>query len=146
MQSLTVLERGNGNINKAISLQGLTADVARAKNLDLAKAATVVAKVFGGQETALRRAVPGLQKNAHGWDLIRQAQQKLAGQAAANTTASERFAATLHDTQEIVGTPLLPTLNKYLTSLGKWLDSMNRSGKLQEDVTKASNVLSDAVG
>jgi hypothetical protein len=146
VQSLTVLERGTGSINKAISLQGLTADIARAKNLGLASAAGVVAKVFGGQETALRRAVPGLEKNAHGWDLIRLAQAKMAGQAAANATVAERFAATLHDTEEIVGTALLPTLNKYLTSLSQWLDKMNRSGELQRDVEKASHALSEAIG
>jgi hypothetical protein len=146
IQSLTVLERGTGSINKAISLQGLTADIARAKNLGLASAAGVVAKVFGGQETALRRAVPGLEKNAHGWDLIRLAQAKMAGQAAANATVAERFAATLHDTEEIVGTALLPTLNKYLTSLSQWLDKMNRSGELQRDVEKASHALSEAIG
>jgi hypothetical protein len=86
--SLTVLERGTGSINKAIALQGLTADLARAKNIDLAAAAGVVAKVFGGQETALRRAVPGLREARARLDLIRLAQAKMAGQAAANTTAT----------------------------------------------------------
>lgn len=145
IQSLTVLERGTGNINAATRLQGLTADIARAKNIDLAAAAGTIAKVFGGQETALRRAVPGLAKNAHGWDLIRLAQAKMAGQAAANTTVSERFAATLHDTQEIVGTALLPILNKYLGSLSNWLEKMNRSGQLQKQVASTARVLAAAV-
>ena len=144
--SLVVLERGTGKINQAIQLQGVTADLARAKNIDLAAAANVVAKVFGGQETALRRAVPGLEKNAHGIDLIREAQQKLAGQAAANTTVSERFAATLHDTEEIVGRTLLPILNQYLTSLSKWLDGMNQTGQLQKDVAGAVKLFTEAVG
>jgi hypothetical protein len=149
-QSLTVLDRGTGNINKSLKLEMLTADIARAKNMDLADAANVVAKVFGHQETALRRAVPGLEKNAHGWDLIREAQQKMAGQAAAGTTVSERFAATLHNTEEIIGTALLPVLNKYLTQLSKWLDQMNRSGKLQKDVNtfmkNATPIVSDLAG
>src|SRR5580765_29385 len=134
IQSLTVLERGTGNIQKAFRLQGLTADIARAKNIDLAAAATVVAKVFGGQETALRRAVPGLRKNAHGWDLIAEAQRKMAGQAAAGTTASERFAASLHNTEEIIGTALLPILNKYLNSLSKWMGDSRNQEKLQRAV------------
>jgi hypothetical protein len=145
IQSLTVLERGTGNIDKAIALQGVTADIARAKNLDLAAAAQIVAKVFGGQETALRRAVPGLEKNAHGWDLIREAQAKMAGQAAAATTPSERFAATLHDTEEIIGTALLPTLNKYLDALGSWLTRMNESGRLQKDVETTASALAGVV-
>jgi 23S rRNA pseudoU1915 N3-methylase RlmH len=144
IQSLTVLERATGKINAAIALQGGVADLARAKNIDLASAAAVVAKVFGGQETALRRAVPGLAKNAHGLDLIRAAFAKLHGQAAANTTASERFAATLHDTQEIIGTALLPTLNKYLDRLTKYLQRLDRSGELQRRVTSTVERLTAA--
>ena len=101
IESLTVLDRATGSINEAIALQGVTADLAAAKNIDLAAAAAVVGKVFGGQETALRRAVPGLSKTAHGLDLIRDASQKLAGQAAANTDAQEKFNASLHNTEEI---------------------------------------------
>jgi hypothetical protein len=135
-KALTVLERGTGNITKAIGLQSTAADLARAKNIDLASAANVLAKVFGGQETALRRAVPGLEKNAHGLDLITLAQQRLAGQAKAGTTEAERFHAILHDTEVIIGTALLPTLNKFLTSLGDWLQKMNESGRLQKDVNE----------
>jgi hypothetical protein len=143
-KALTVLERGTGNIQKAIELQGTAADLARAKNLDLASAANVLAKVFGGQETALRRAVPGLDKEAHGLDLIQLAQAKLAGQAAAATTPQERFAATLHETQRIIGTGLLPTLDKFLTSLSKWLQRMNETGQTQKAVTSAVQFLKDA--
>ena len=135
--ALTVLERGTGNIRRAIQLQGVAADLARAKNLDLASAANVVAKVFGGQETALRRAVPGLDKHAHGLDLITEAQRRLAGQAAASTTPAERFQATLHDTEVIIGNALLPSIDKLLGSLGRWLQKMNESGKLQRDVNGA---------
>jgi putative Ca2+/H+ antiporter (TMEM165/GDT1 family) len=151
--SLTVLERGTGKISEAIRLQGLTADIARAKNISLGAAANVVAKVFGRQETALRRAVPGLDKNAHGWDLIAEAQRKMAGQAAANTTVSERFAATLHNTEEIIGSALLPTLNKYLTSLSKWMDDTRNQEKLQraantvaKDGGAAFSILADGIG
>lgn len=144
IKSLTVLDRATGNINKSMRLQGLVAGIARVKNIDLAAAAAVVGKVFGGQETALRRAVPGLSKNAKGMDLIREAQKKLAGQAAANTTAAERFHAVLHNTQEIIGTALLPTLNKYLNALAGWLQKMNESGQLQRDIKKATDLLASA--
>ena len=133
-KALTVLERGTGNITRAISLQGVAANLARAKNLDLADAANVLAKVFGGQETALRRAVPGLDRHAHGLDLIAEAQARLAGQARAGTTEAQRFSATLHDTEVIIGTALLPTLDKALGKFSKWLEQLNRSGKLQKDL------------
>ena len=136
-KALTVLERGTGNITRAISLQGAAADLARAKNIGLSDAANVLAKVFGGQETALRRAVPGLEKHAHGLQLIAEAQQRLAGQARAGTTESEKFSATLHDSEVIIGQALLPTLNKLLGSLGDWLDKANRTGRLQRDLNSA---------
>lgn len=144
VQSLTVLDRATGNITKATRLQTLAAEIARVKNIDLAAAAAVVGKVFGGQETALRRAVPGLSKNAKGMDLIREAQRKLAGQAAANTTAAERFHAILHNTEEIIGAALLPVLNRYLNVLGGWLEKMDRSGRLQRNATVGAKLLTDA--
>jgi hypothetical protein len=144
IQALTVLERGTGKVNKSLGLLTLTGNIARARNISLAASAAIVAKVFGGQETALRRAVPGLPKYAHGMTLITLAAQKMAGQMRANTTTSEQFGATLHDTEEIVGKALLPTLNKYLTSLSQWLEKMNQSGELQRDVAKITRTLSDA--
>jgi hypothetical protein len=135
--ALTVLDRATGSITKSIQLQGLAADIARAKNIDLAAAAAIVAKALSGQTTALRRAVPGLEKNAKGYDLIREAQQRMAGQAAANTTPLERFHTALHDTQVIIGSALLPALNTGLTALGKWLDKLNRSGALQRGLNTA---------
>jgi hypothetical protein len=148
-KALTVLDRATGSITRSMGLQLFVANLARAKNLDLASAANIVAKVFGGQETALRRAVPGLEKHAHGLELIAEAEQKVSGQARAATTPSERFRATLHDTEVIVGTALLPVFNKYLGQLSVWLDKMNRSGKLQKDVNetvKAAVPLFNAVG
>jgi len=143
-KALTVLDRATGDIRKALYLQAGVTDLARAKNIDLADAAAVVGKVFGGQETALRRAVPGLSKTAHGIDLIREAFQKLRGQARAATTPQERFNATLHETEIIIGTALLPTFNKMLGRFSDWLDKMNKSGKLQKDLTTVTEDLSVA--
>jgi hypothetical protein len=144
--ALTVLDRGTGNISKSVQLLGLTANLARARNIDFAASAGIVAKVFGGQETALRRAVPGLSKTAHGTDLLREAQRKLAGQAAAGTTPQEKFAAALHDTEVNLGTLLLPTVNRYLESLSKFLDRTNKSkdaqGKMKLGVDTATTSVS----
>jgi hypothetical protein len=60
--------------------------------------------------------------------------QKYAGQARAGTTESQRFSATLVNTEEIIGAKLLPTVNRYLTELGDWLSKMAESGRLQKDV------------
>jgi hypothetical protein len=143
-KALTVLERGTGRISRAMQLQGVAANLARARNMDLSAAAAVLAKVFGNQETALRRAVPGLDKERHGMELIYQAAQKLSGQARANTTEFDRFHATLHNTEVIIGTALLPTIDRLLTRFTSWLDKLNRSGRLQRDVESAVKTLTGA--
>lgn len=146
VKSLTILDRATGNIGEAMRRQTLVAEIARVKNIDLAQAAAVVGKVYGGQETALRRAIPGLSKNAKGVDLLNEAQRRLRGQLAANTTASERFHAQLHDTQEIIGGGLLPVLNRYLNALGGWLGRMNETGQLQRDVSRTMKTLTRIFG
>jgi len=143
-KALTVLDRATGDIRKAMYLQGGVADLARAKNIDLADAAATVGKVFGGQETALRRAVPGLSKNAHGIDLIREAFQKLHGQAKAATTPQQRFYATLHQTEVLLGTALLPHFNTLLTNFSSWLDKVNHSKKAQEDLATVTEDIATA--
>jgi len=145
IQSLTVLERGTGNITKALRLQTGVADIARGSNRSLAQAATAVAKVFGGQESQLRRLVPGLPKAAHGITLIQDAIAKMRGQAAANTTAAERFASTLHDTKEIIGNALLPVINRYLDAGAAWLQQLNRSGQLQQYAARFAHGLANAL-
>jgi hypothetical protein len=144
-KALTILDRATGSITRSMGLQLGVANLARAKNIDLAAAAAVVAKVFGGQETALRRAVPGLDKQAHGLELIAEAYAKLRGQAAAATTPSEKFSAVLFDTEKIIGTALLPVMNKYLDSVSKWLDKANRTGEIQRDAAAGVGVLKDAI-
>ena len=117
-KSLTVLDRATGNIDKAIGLQGLTADVARVKNIDLAAAAAVVGKVFGGQETALRRAIPGLSKTAHGMDLIREAEQGLARPGGrGHDPAGEVRGGHSEHRGDLSGRNCCPPLNLYLGKL-----------------------------
>lgn len=133
-QSLTVLDRATGNIAVALKLQSVAVDIAKAKNIDLSQAALIVGKAYDGQLTSLRRLGVEIPKGATNMDALRIAGQKFAGQARANTTEMDRFHATLHDTEVIIGQALLPTVNKLLTSLSGWLDRMNRSGRLQKDV------------
>lgn len=146
ISSLAVLERGTGSITKALKLETLAAEVARVKGIDLAAGALTVAKVFGGQETALRRAVPGLPKMAHGMDLIAAAQKKLAGQAEAATTPANRFVAALANTEEITGKVLLPTLNKYLTKMSDWLSQTENQQKVAKTLAQVLAGLSAVFG
>jgi hypothetical protein len=141
-RGLTTLDRATGNITKAFQLQGVAANVARARNLTLSQAALILGKAYDGNTTSLKRLGIELPKGTKGMQAIYLVAQKFAGQAAANTTAYEKFSTTLHDTEVIIGTALLPTVNKYLDAAAKWLDNLNRSGKLQQDVNTA---MKDAV-
>lgn len=133
-KALTVLDRATGNISRSIKLQTLAVDIARAKNLDLSQAALIVGKAYDGQLTSLKRLGVEIPKGVKGMDALNIASQKFAGQARANTNEFDKFHATLHDTQIIIGNALLPTIDHLLSKLSDWLDKMNRSGKLQKDV------------
>lgn len=144
--AFTTIFRASGNVGKSLRDTALAADIARARHIDLAAAATIVAKVEGGNIGILRRAGVQVAKNATVEQALAVARSKFAGQALAGTTAQERFGAALHDTEEIIGTALLPTLNKFLISGTAWLQQMNESGDLQRKVASAADAVSGAVG
>ena len=144
-QSLTTLDRSTGNINVALRLNAIAADVARGRHISLAQAAIALGKAYGGQATALKRLGIQVPKGASGMDAIRIAAERFAGQAKAGATASDRFGAELHNSEVIIGQGLLPTLNKYLAKGTNWLDQMNRSGRLQRDVAAATQTLGQII-
>ena len=114
-QALATLDRATGNVSKSIQIQGVAANIARARNISLNdKRRCCSGKPTTATRTAWKRLGIELPKGTKGWDAIYLAAQKFAGQAKANTTESERFQATLHDTEVIIGTALLPTINKLL--------------------------------
>lgn len=137
LQSFEYLDRVTGKVGIALKLNGVAADVARGRNIKLASAALALGKAYGGSITALRRLGIVIPKALKGQEALNYVAQKFAGQAAANATVAEKFNATLVDTEEIIGTALLPTINRYLTELGDWLAKMNETGRLQKDATAA---------
>jgi hypothetical protein len=68
-------------------------------------------------------------------------QKKFAGQALAGTTVSERFSASLSDAGATIGTALLPTFDRLVGHFGDWLQRMNASGKLTQDVNTGVHLL-----
>jgi hypothetical protein len=134
-QGLTTILRTTPNVSKALRDLGTAADLARARHISLAQAAIIIAKTEAGNTTLLRRQGFQIAKNATAEQALAFVRQKIAGQGRAGTTEQERFGAVLHNTEEIIGTALLPTINKYLASLSVWLEKMNESGKLQKDVS-----------
>jgi hypothetical protein len=110
----------------------------------LAQAALIVAKTEAGNTTLLRRQGFQIAKNAK----VRRRWRRRCGRSrrpgAAGTTEQERFGAVLHDTEEIVGTGILPVLNKYLAR-GLVADADERVGKLQKNVAAAADGFASAI-
>ena len=100
----------------------------REEQFGLNQAALVIAKTEAGNTTLLRRQGFQIAKNATAEQALATLRQVTAGQARAGTTEAERFNAVLHNNEEIIGTAILPTLNKYLREGAKWLTQMNESG------------------
>lgn len=142
---LTTILRTVPDVSKALKDEALAADLARARHISLAQASTIVAKTEAGNTTLLRRQGFQIAKNATVEQALATVRAKVAGQARAGTTDGERFAAMLHQTEEIIGTALLPTLNKYLRSGTAWLEQMNESGQLERDVSHAAHELATGI-
>ena len=114
--SFTNIVRVTGDVNQALKLNGLAADFARAKNIDVAKAGEIVGKVAGGNVGVLGRYGIQIEKGATSTEALGKLQEKFAGQAEAygKTTAgaTDRAKVGYENLQEVVGKRLAPGLAK----------------------------------
>jgi hypothetical protein len=140
LQGFGYLVRENGNVSESLKLTAVAADVARGRNISLASAAIALAKAQGGSLTALKRLGIVIPANVKGMDALAFVAEKFAGQAKAGATVTDRFHASLVDTEEIIGTALLPTFTRLTTEAGDWLARMNETGRLQRDVNDAVSI------
>ena len=136
-QSFTAIYRASGDTGQALRDESIAVNLARGRHMQLQAAALLVAKVINGNVGILKRYGIETYKGETATQALAAMQQKFAGQAQAGTTAQERFSAELHNSQVIIGNALLPTVNHLLGEGAKWLDQMNRSGRLQRDVNTA---------
>jgi len=132
--ALSALTRATGSVVKATQLMTLAADLAAAKHITLEQAAVLVGKVWDGNVSALNRYGIAIQRGTTVTDAIRIAQEKLAGQARANTTEAAKFHAQLVDEEAVIGRQLMPTINDLLGSMANWLSSSKNQATVQRDV------------
>lgn len=129
--ALSNLVRSTGDVDKSLKLLGLTTDLARAKNLDLEKAAQLVGRVANGNVTALSRYGVTIDKNATSQEALAAAQQKFAGQAAAygRTSAGslDRIGIATENLQEKIGGVLLPVVAKLANGLARLIGWFERN-------------------
>lgn len=115
-ESFTKLVRVTEDVNKALDLNVIAADLARARNMDLGKAAELVGKVYAGKGIqALSRYGIVLDKNATSTEALAAIQQKFAGQAEATATGQEKLGIALENIQEKLGAKLLPTFERFVS-------------------------------
>jgi hypothetical protein len=144
-KSFTTIVRGTGNVSLALKDVAIAADIARGTHRSLATVSLAVGKAAAGSTTSLKRLGIQLPKGASGTQAIALAQKKFAGQAAAGATAMNHLAAAINNAQIIIGTSMLPTVNRLIKSGTHWLTQMEKSGALQRDVASASQFLGDAL-
>ena len=149
VRSYITLVRATKDVTKATELQGVAANIARARNVPLEQATNAVAKAVAGQGTALKRLIPGLDNTAKGYALVTDAARRTAGAAAVYATsaagAQARFDVALHRTSVTIGTALLPTVTQYLTKGANWLDQGKNQARVQRDVREAVHAGTEAI-
>lgn len=138
LQRATVL---TGDAAKAQRAYQEALVVSKALGLDFNSALTATAKGQEGITTSLKRYGIELAKGATGQQQFTVVMSRFGGQALANTSSMDRFRAVLANTETTIGTALLPTLDKLLTSFGDWLQKIQDSGRLQHDVSSAMRAL-----
>jgi len=137
------------DVNKALELNALAADIARGRNMSLEASAQLVIKASIGQIGQLRRLGIDIDKNASATEALAALQSRYAGSAAkfADTSAGSqaRLNKTLGDTQEIIGGALAPAVDSLARSLGIWMADTENQAKLQETVNQAVTTASSIV-
>ncbi len=115
--------------------------ISKATGKDFNLVLTATSKAQAGITTSLRRYGVLVDANMSGTDQFRLVMKRFGGQAAANTTSLERLRAQFSNALTTIGVKLLPAVNQLADGFAKWLEKMNRSGKLQSDVVKGMKAI-----
>jgi hypothetical protein len=120
-EALMSLVTATGDVTTATTELSAAQDIARFANVDLATAADAVAKAHAGQDGALRKLLPGLEKGATTADTLANATKLAAGQADAfaNSAAGmqARGADAFGELTETIGAAFLPVLEALLPAV-----------------------------
>jgi hypothetical protein len=119
--ALQSLVTTTGSAIEANKLLGPAMDIARFAGVDLATAADAVAKANEGQDGALRKLLPGLEKGATASDTLAAATAAAAGQADTYASSAagmqESGANAFSELTETIGSVFLPVLEAILPVL-----------------------------
>jgi hypothetical protein len=120
-EALTSLTTATGDATAAAALMGPAMDIARFANVDLATAADAVAKAQAGQDGALTKLMPGLEKGATAADTLAAATKGAAGSADAYANSAQGMQDSagnaFGELTETIGSVFLPVLQAILPAL-----------------------------
>jgi hypothetical protein len=149
LSTFSNLVRRTGNVNEALKLNALAANVARGRNIELEQAQQLVLKASIGNVGALRRLGINLDKNATSAQALDLLQRKYAGSAAAYgktaAGAQDRFRVAVENLQEAVGKQLLPSIANYLNKGADWLNQTKNQKQVADDVRQVLQVLKTVI-
>ncbi len=142
--------RRTGDVTKALQLNEIAVNVARGRNISLEASAALVTRASLGMAGALRRVGIAAENGASATELLDLLQRKYAGSAEAYgktaAGAQERFKVALQNTQEVIGSALLPAITNILTKATDWLNNSKNQERIQRDVNRAVEVGTGVVG
>jgi len=139
--TFNTLVRRTGDVNQALRLNALAANVARGRNIELEQASQLVLKASIGNVGALRRLGINIDKNATAYQALDLLQRKYAGSAAAYgrtaAGAQDRFRVSVENLQEAIGKQLLPVISRYLNMASTWLNKSKNQKQVTDDFAAA---------
>ncbi len=124
-QALSNLILATRSYEESLRLLPLALDLAAAKHMDLASAATIVGRVANGTMEQLGRYGIILNENATASEKLAQMQDQLAGSAAAAADPFEILSVAMGDLKESIGTTILPMITEFINKLVVVVDKVN---------------------
>jgi uncharacterized protein YlxW (UPF0749 family) len=115
--------------------------ISKATGKDFNAVLIAAAKGQEGITFSLRRYGILVDSTTSGTEQFRRVMKRFGGQAAANTTETEKLDAAFKNVLTTAGVALLPTFNRLAGGLADWLTKMNESGKLEKDVAQGMTAI-----
>lgn len=136
-ESFSNLIRTTGDVNKALQLNALAADLARGKGMKLSAATSVLAKVYNGSYSGLKRLGIAIDSNASRQEALALIQKKFGGSAEAYgktaAGAQDRYRVAVENLEEALGAGLLPVLTAVASTVADgvgWLTKHSTVAKI----------------
>lgn len=145
--SITRFYQATGDLTKAMDLNNLAMDLARAKNLDLATATQLVNQVLGGNGRALKQYQIDLKESATPLEALGELHEKVKGQAEAFAGTFQGQMAILNESvsnlKDTIGGAVLEALMPFIKELSAWASNPDVQKKVAAIATGFAELAKD---